>query len=267
VSEGQAEFLAELLDASGVSEEEFAALLKLAEAILRLDTDCLPEALCRYASVGVGSEYGHYLELFHISPDQAAKLAEGFDGDGLVVKLSLDGLINENNTFVKGGRIMFVNCDFTCPMRLFFDKFDEVIFQNCGFRDFNKRTVILNDVGKASFKGCKFENCWGTYSDTTKDWAELGGVICAKLGEKALVTIKDCKFTDCGGKNEQYYFRSSIISNASVDVSETEFQNCWHIHDYLNNGGSRDPDNSQRRLFSHVVRQENNKLEDSAKLV
>jgi hypothetical protein len=183
------------------------------------------------------------------------------------VNLSLRGVaINDKNVFAKGKKITFVNCDFACPQPLIFNEFGEVIFQNCGFRGFNTKTVMLDDVGKASFKDCKFENCCEVYSSTASDWRELGGVIFAKHGKKSLVTIRDCQFTGCGGKNKENYFRSSIISNAAVDVTETEFQNCWHIRNYLYKGDNIDPDDSKRRLFSHVVRQENNKLEDSAKL-
>jgi hypothetical protein len=268
VSAGQAEFLAELLDVSGISEEGFAFLLKLAEAILKLDTNCLSEALCLLPA-GAGWDvvypaYERYLKLFLTSLEEAARLAEGFDGVRAIMKLSLhDGLINKENTFAKGRTIAFINCHFSCPKPLSFGSFDEVVFRNCVFRDFKTKTVILESTDKASFIGCEFKNCCENYHDTNE--RELGCVIYSLKGFETQVVLDCCQFKRCGGKSTinliSDYKRSAIICNATISVSDSKFDLCWH-EAY---GGNRG-DANRCNLFSHVAFELNNELNDSAKL-
>lgn len=145
-----------------------------------------------------------------------------------------------------------------------FEKCDEIIIQNCKFKDFSNRVLWIETSKNPKLKiiGCEFDGCEYKHYNPWNDWNALGGV--AWINGGADVFIENCSFNNCGGKNESDYHSSSIICNNRCIVKDTAFSNCWN---YYSSGDSYivDPEDDRRTMFLKGSEQYNCTFENSAK--
>lgn len=158
-------------------------------------------------------------------------------------------------------KVVLDHCHFTGgdTQPIIFDNCQEVKIRQCTFTSFQTRTLVFSDVQTIRITGCEFKDCVYTYNKSSYDWGRLGGVIDGD-GNIQRCDIIDSSFCACGGRNATNYYRSAFISSIDSNVDNCSFINCWH---YSN--GNRDPESSNRTMFTPESSATNCTFEDSAR--
>lgn len=203
--------------------------------------------------------------------DNASVKIEGeisFEGcDSVILKKSAfkgrDGFIN----FAGCKNIIIENCTFEefdsgYGKVLKFSNCENVVIRNSRFKDIKSKTIVENNVTEFIIENTEFIDCLAIISSGWSQWYSLGGVIYTETeGEDSGITINNCVFKNCGGKNKEHCYRTAIISNMKCIVKDSKFYNCWH-YSYF----GIDPDNPKGVLFNNCIEQTNNEIIGSANL-
>lgn len=178
---------------------------------------------------------------------------------GVVFNMSDCGLWLHNRE-----KVILENCKFIGGDKnaLHFYNCDEIIISKCCFENFRIRTLMFDEnCTGVMVKNCEFKNCKRYYDEFCFDWPELGGVICADYpAHIARFELINSSFIDCGGVNADTSYCSAFISNIRTLVDNCSFENCWHI-----SGGSIDPEDERRTMFTSDSLATNCKYINSAK--
>lgn len=166
-------------------------------------------------------------------------------------------------------RVDFINCKFCADqtkthsnaVSICFTDCKKIRIRNCQFENFHGRTIYVENAPCIIIENSEFRNCTDVYSEALGGWYELGGVIHGN-SEKSFLELVGCRFSDCGGQNSYNYCCSSVISNCHTKIFNCTFENCWHYYKY----SEKDPSNSARCLFRHIVSESGNVLTNSAEL-
>ncbi|MDR1916111.1 MAG: right-handed parallel beta-helix repeat-containing protein [Synergistaceae bacterium] len=271
----QAAFMAEMFDALYMIEADLTYLTRLGKALLTMNQEMLSEAVTlrpEYIDKTASAYYARLMgeeaveTVLRTTMKELRKIAEGGDFDSIISYATINAQNKEefNNTFVYGGNITFSKCNFAYNKNgpLWFKNFHKVAFEDCTFSGFKTETILLDNVKEATFLRCEFTDCIKHYHNA-QCFLKLGGVIKCNKGTGTEVDIDSCGFINCGGVNSDFYSSSSIISDGQIRrCVNNVFHNCWHYY----YGTNKDPDGPKRVLFSHVAKEENNKVIDSARL-
>lgn len=159
-------------------------------------------------------------------------------------------------------KVILEGCTFTGGDKrfIYFNDCKEIIINNCEFKDFSTRTIIFENADKVLVTGSRFNNCKYVHK-SDNNWAALGGVLRSadpsNIGKFDLIGTS---FVECGGINQWNYCKSAFISNIDSSVDKCSFINCWHKR-----GGSTDPGDSSRTMFTPQSKATNCTYENSAR--
>ena len=177
--------------------------------------------------------------------------------------------------FNKNDNVHLINCEFIgSEDSIHFNYCRKVTIENCLFRDFSGKTIMVTGVRDIALIGCKFRSCIYEY---TRGWGDLGGVIYTETPDEIIHALIDhCEFRNCGAKkstnnipyrgyrsifeldsSSSMISNSSIISNLKIHVKNSRFLKCL---DYKDN----EPRMDGTLFLEHTVN-ENNEIIDSAK--
>lgn len=282
------EFLAEILELTGLQKQEFQYISLVAKSILMQDSaiyddskSMMPEKCAMlnfkpYISnyyAGVISD-NKYLKSFHAPTKELSKNIE-LPASYTAKEVSFSNMIisiDDEWNFENCESVIFENCDITGGnYSIVFDKCKFVQFKKCTISNFTEYAILKRVVNELVFIDCEFSNCIYSYRRSTDYWKKLGGVIHMdedkqikdSLDNHLKIKIDRCIFTNCGGKNATNYYSSAVISNDRCEIRNSKFINCWHWH----NHSSLDPDWGNRTLFAEGSTSGNNEVINSCKIV
>lgn len=134
-----------------------------------------------------------------------------------------------------------------------FENCEEVLITNCGFKNFNARTIEIKSVKYLKIENSSFENCMYNHSEYGNSGRPLGGVIYSNVVDSiGEILIDNCSFDNCGGANTVYARcpKSACISNCTCSVKNSRFANCWHGYIDWSGDWNIDDGYSTRTMFA-----------------
>ncbi len=279
------EFIAELVESLGVVDKELEYLLTVAKAVLEQDiAEFLIAKLTKPNAVPIGVLKYYFaldkdiivnmyedkwiffsLNLQTINLDDYIDIQSSrfvFEHKEKVAFIGLEiNLSSLQLQFSNIENVMFIGCTFVGGQNwLQFNSCQEITVIGCKFGDFNNRIFVCEDnVEKVDMKNSKFINCMHNYTDTTTSLHTVSTIV---WGQNVSLSVDNCSFENCGGRNTSFAKGVSLLSNSKASIKNSVFRNCWHYH----NTNNKDPESPRRLLFSNLLESRDNQVVNSADL-
>ncbi len=259
MTDGMTRFLAQVLEGLRITPGDAKILTQICRRILAQDRSSSGVDLTMFSGYFINTS-GNKGEKARTATSRVSRFAA--TQKRIIKGENFNLAINRISFTGEKQGIEFISCSFTGgETPISFSDCGEVRFDNCSFSDFKTKVITLKDTMRVTINASTFQNCIELYSSSNGgDWNERGCVISGS--PDVSLTLSNNLFQNCGGRNNQYYFVSSFITNCTVILSDCRFEKCWHRTQFIDH----DPKNAKRVMFAHVQSADNCTVTHSAAL-